>query len=293
VRGIINTRQFVPVGISFGLSAWIGEYMLVDINTCFGTSPKKRVRYADGVTAARMFDEPGRVVPTTQEVDWSLDNLLGIIDQHHVDLALTYSLRGKLYDFVTGNDETWRAAQTRPQLVPIATIDPRRHFGCLEEVERCADRGFRICRFFPDEQGWALDSLPFLHICEALAEYELAIMLPTGGWGQQSRIAELLCPFGVPVVALGATFTVVAESIAVAAAYDNFFCDTSAIHTVESIEGFAQAAGAHKLMFGSNSPASYFESAYDLVEVAQTPDQEKSRVFGGNALRYLRLEGRQ
>ncbi len=267
--------------------------MLVDINTCFGTSPKQRVRYAEGVTAARMFDEPGPVVPTTQEVDWSLDNLLRIIDEQHIDLALTYNLRGKLYEFVTGNHETWRAAQTHPQLVPIATIDPCRHFDCLEEVDRCADRGFRIFRFFPDEQEWAIDSLPFLHICEALAEYGLAIMLPAGGWGQQSRIAELLCPLGVPVVAIGSTFTVVAESIAVAAAYDNFFCDTSAIHTVASIEGFAQAAGAHKLMFGSNSPESYFESAHNLVDVAQVRDQEKSGIFGENALCYLRLEGPQ
>ncbi len=267
--------------------------MLVDINTCFGTSPKKRVRYADTVTAARMFDEPGQVVPTMQEVDWSLDNLLRVIDEHQVDLALTYSLRGKLYDFVTGNHETWEAVQTHPQLVPVATLDPCRHFGCLEEVEHCADRGFRVFRFFPDEQGWAIDSLPFLRICEAVAEYGLAIMLPAGGWGQQSRIAELLCPLGVPVITLAATFTVVAESLAVAAAYDNFFCETSAIHTVESIEGFAQAAGADKLMFGSNSPESYFKSAYNLVEVARVSDQEKHDIFGGNALRCLQLGGHQ
>jgi len=263
--------------------------MLVDINTCFGVSPKRRVRYADAVTAARMFDEPGPPTPTTQDVDWSLDNLLRILDERCVDRALTYSLRGKLYDFVTGNDETVRAAKKHPQLVPVATIDPRRHFGCLEEVERCADLGCSAFRFFPDEQGWAVDSLPFVHICEAIAECGAAIMLPAGGWGRQSRMADLICPLGVPLVALGSTFTVAAESIAVAAAWDNFYCETSALHMVETIEGFVNEVGANKVLFGSNSPESYFESAHGLVEAARLSDEDKLEILGGNARRCFGL----
>ncbi len=265
--------------------------MLIDINTTFGKSPTKRVSYADFVTSARMFDEPALAHPTAQEVDWSLDNLLAILDKHQVDCALTYSRRGKLYDFVTGNDETWQAAQDHPQLVPVATIDPRRHFGCLTELERCIDRGFRAFRFFPDEQGWSISALPFLKICEELAAHEVTVMLPAGSWGQQTAIGQLICPFGFNVVATGATFTVVAESIAVAAEYDNFFCETSLIHTAETIPGMVAELGAGKLMFGSNSPESYFQAAYNLVAAAQLSDADKRAILGENALRHLGLGG--
>ena len=224
---------------------------------------------------------------TTQDVDWSLDNLLRLMDKYDVDRACTYSLRGKLYEFISGNDETWAAAQQHPRLVPVATIDPQRHFGCLEEADRCLDRGFSIFRFFPDEQAWAIDSLPFLRLCEALAEWPVAVMLPAGPWGQQTRIAELLSPFGFPIVAMDATFTTVAESIAVAAHYDNFFCETSMMHTVETIEGFVAEAGSDHLVFGSDSPESSFPSAYGLLNVARITDEQKSRIMAGNAIHYL------
>ena len=267
--------------------------MLIDISTCFGKSPQRRVRHADAVTNARMFDEPGPVRPTTQDVDWSLDNLLTVLDRHQVTRALTYSLRGKRYDFVTGNDETCQAAREHPQLVPVATIDPRRHFGCREEVRRCIDRGFGVFRFFPDEQGWSISSLPFLNICEQLAEHRVAVMLPAGGWGQQTAIANLICPFGFTTVAMAATFGVVAESIAVARQCHNLLCDTSAMCASGAVEAMVAEAGAAKLLFGSNSPEFYFQAAHNLVAEAQISDADRDAILGQNALRHLLPEGCQ
>ncbi len=259
--------------------------MLIDISTCFGKSPKKRLRYANGVTGMRMFGEPGP--PTTQEIDWSLDNLLAVLDKHQVDRALTYSLRGKMYDFVDGNEETWQAGQNHPQLIPVATIDPQRYFGCREEIQRCVDRGFRIFRFFPDEQGWSISALPFLKICEELAEHDVAVMLPAGG---QTTIGTVICPFGFNVVAIGAGYANVTESIVVAAEYENFFCETSLIHTADTISAMVAEIGAHQLVFGSNSPESYFEAAYNLVADAQLSAAHKDAILGGNARQYLPLE---
>lgn len=264
--------------------------MNVDVNTCFGRMPTRRVRYADFVTAARMFDDPAGASPTTQDVDWSLDNLLWLIERHEVDLALTYSLRGKLYDFVAGNHETWLAVRNHPQLVAVATIDPRRHFDCLHEVERCADRGFRVCRFFPDEQGWPVDNLAFLRVCDVVAEAQMGIMLAAGHWGRQSLIARRLCPLGVPVVVTGATFTTVAESMAVVSEYANFFCETSAMHMTDSIEGFVEQIGYGKLMFGSNSPESCFDSALGLIRSARLTESERRAIMWQNAIRHLGLE---
>lgn len=225
--------------------------------------------------------------PTTQDVDWSLNSLLRVLDAHHITQALTYSLRGKFYDFVSGNTETMRAAEMHPNITGVATIDPRRYFGCEEEVERCVDMGFHVFRFFPDEQGWSIASLPFLRLCERMAEHQVAVLMPAGSWGEQTRMARLLEPFGFPVVAIGATFDVIAESIAVAARNEHFYVETSQMHIVDSISGFVREVGATKLMFGSAAPERSFASAYGLVSGAMLNDDSSSQVFAGNARKVL------
>ncbi len=240
--------------------------MLVDINTCFGKTPKRRV-------------------------DWSPATLLSLLEAKAVDRALTYSLRGVLYDFITGNDETWEVCSGHQRLIPVATIDPRRHFGCLEEVERCADRGFRVFRFFPDQQGWAINSKPFLNICEAIAEQRAAVLLPAGASGQQTLIGEVIAPFGFSIVLIGAGYGVNAETYAVTAEYDNVFAETHMFDTPGTIEGLVWVAGPHKLMFGSNSPDRYFGPAYAMVQHAELTEEDRAAILGGNALKCLHLEG--
>ncbi|MGC9316798.1 MAG: amidohydrolase family protein [Armatimonadota bacterium] len=266
--------------------------MLIDTNTCFGTTPTRRVAYADVVTGARMFDEPGPADPTFQDVDWSLENLMRIVDRHHVARALTYSLRGKLYDAAAGNEETWQAARQHDRLVPVATLDPRRDLRWREEIDRCLDRGFRIFRFFPDAQGWTISALPFVRIAEALSAHDVTVMLPAGGWGQQTAMARMLCPMGLTVVATGATFGVVAESIQVAAEHTGFFCETSAMCTGGMIETVARRAGAHTLVFGSRSPEFSFEAPYNLVAAADISQTDRDRILGLNAAEHL-LGGQQ
>ena len=240
--------------------------MLVDINTCFGKTPRKRV-------------------------DWSPETLVALLRERDVDRALTYSLRGVLYDFVTGNDETWEVCRRHEMLIPVATIDPRRHFGCLDEIERCADRGFSVFRFFPDQQGWTVDSAPFLKICETLAEHAVAVMLPAGPAGHQSLVGREVAPFGFNVVLVGAGYGSNAETYAVCTSYDNVFAETHQFASPGTIEGLAWVAGAHKLMFGSNSPDRYFGAARMMVDSADLSETDRAAILGHNAVRYLRLEG--
>lgn len=240
--------------------------MLVDVNTFFGKTPKARV-------------------------DWSPEALVNGLEHHNIDRALTYSLRGVLYDFVTGNDETWEVCQQHERLIPVATIDPRRHFGCLEEVERSADRGFRVMRFFPDQQGWAINSQPFLNLCEEIAETNMAVMLPAGASGQQTLIGEVVSAFGFPVVICGAGYSHHAETYAVCARFANVFAESHMFNTPGCIEGMAWVAGGHKLMYGSNYPDRYIGASYEMVARADLGDEEKAGVFGENAMRYLKLEG--
>ncbi|MFO7946458.1 MAG: amidohydrolase family protein [Armatimonadota bacterium] len=262
---------------------------IVDINTCFGTSPTRRVQYAEVVTAARHFDDPANARPTFQDIDWSLEHLQAVLKRHAVDYALTYSMRGKLYDFVAGNSETHQVTQTDERLVPAATIDPRRHFDCLEEVERCLEMGMKVFRFFPEQQGWTPDGLPFLRLCEELAPHDAAVMLPAGSWGNQSTIARRLADMDINVIIAGATFAAIAESMSLAD-YANIFWETSAMHPVQAIESMVSEAGAERLLFGSNSPEWSFEAASNLLQVADITESDRAAIIGGNAIELLDLE---
>lgn len=241
--------------------------VLVDVNTCFGTLPTRRV-------------------------DWSPQRLCTLLDQTGFDLAMTYSLRGVLYDFISGNDETFAVCEANPRLVPVATIDPRRHFGCLEEVERCDEMGFGVFRFFPDQQGWTVDSRPFLNICEAVAECGAAVMLPAGPSGHQTLIGEKIAPYGFNIIIVGAGYGVHAETYAVTAAYDNVYAETHAFNTPGCIEGLVWVAGPDKPIFGSNSPDRYFGAALEMVRCAELSDEDRTGILGGNAVEVLGLEGR-
>lgn len=237
---------------------------IVDVNTCFGKDPA---------------DSRNR----------SLDLLLEILDKHTVHRALTYSLRGVKYDFVSGNDETIRVCRDHERLIPVGTIDPRRHFGCLEEVERCVDRGVSVFRFFPNEQGWSIDSRPFLRICDELALHGASMMLPAGTAGQQSLIADTIADYGFPVIICGAGYSTMAETIAAVATHANVYCESHLINTPGTIEGITWVAGPDRIMFGSHSPDRYFGAARHMVACAQLDDETKADILGRNAAAALGL----
>jgi len=74
---------------------------IIDINTIFGFWPRKNA-------------------------DISLGTLLKLMETKAVTRALTLSARGIFYDFIEGNNETFRACQNNQRLIPAATVNPYR-----------------------------------------------------------------------------------------------------------------------------------------------------------------------
>lgn len=236
--------------------------MLIDANTCFGLS-------------------------ATSQLDYSLETLLGLLDRHGVDRALTHSLRGVDYDFVSGNEETLQASRQHPQLIPVATIDPRRHLGCREEVRRCAEAGFAAFRFFPDKQGWPIIFQPFLDLCELIAQAGLPVILPAGGNGQQTLIAERLALLGLRVLLIGAGYSTNAETAAVLARYAGFYTESHVYDTPGTLETVGEFGGYDRLVFGSGLPDRNFGAARQMGLAADFTERRRSDFFAGNVLRFL------
>ena len=235
---------------------------IIDINTYFGPSDRAGVR-------------------------WTLDDLLGLIDRYEIDRALTLSLRGVYYDFVAGNSDTMQVCRQHSHLVPVATIDPRRYIECLDEVRRCVDEEVRVFRFFPDVQGWPLDHVHLLRICEVIAEKGAAIMVPGSVAGAPSTAARLLGDLGVPVVILGVSYNTLAEVLASMETSEHIYCDGHVFDTPGAFELVRDVGGPHRAMFGSGIPERYFASAYYMVQHAQLSDEERDAVLYANAARAL------
>lgn len=222
-----------------------------------------------------------------RDVAWSLDELLRLLDQHHVDRALTCSLRGVHYDFLAGNVETRAATRQHPHLIAVATLDPRRYLDCREEALRCLGEGLRLFRFFPDVQGWPVDGLHFLRLVEVIAAGGGALLLPGAAGGGPSLAARVLGDFGLPVVLLGAGYSVFGELLAALVTCDNLYCDVHGLNTPGSCELICREAGEGRLMLGSGLPERYFSSAYLLVQRAGLSQSQREAILGGNAARVL------
>jgi len=235
---------------------------IYDANTAFGSSPSKRA-------------------------DWSLPTLLKILEQHRVERALTASLRGKYYDFVTGNDETLEACRNHPVLLPAATVDPRQYLDCAEEVRRCVDHGFLAFRFFPDSQGWPLEWLPFFEICELIAQHNLPIILPAAPAGTITAAGRHLAPYGVRVLFLGAGYSLMAEVMAAIKQYPRFYFDTHLLDTPGAFEVLCQAGGAERIAFGSGTPERYFESALNMLNAANLTPEQQGKISRDNLREFL------
>jgi len=238
---------------------------IIDCSTFFGFWPKKRF-------------------------DLSLGRLKSLLDRNGVLKALVSSMKGVFYDFKEGNDETISAASGDDRLVPVGTIDPRRYLGCLDEVERCAELGVRIFRFFPEYQGWPVDYLPFTRIVERLADRGIPFIFPASlPLGSVSRIFDLARSTGATVVIDSVNYTTFSEMLFAMKGCERIYCVTSGFTTPDAFELFIGEVGADRLVFGSGAPIMPFSRAYLPFERANIDPDARRSISTGNIERLIGL----
>ncbi|MFQ5809793.1 MAG: amidohydrolase family protein [Armatimonadota bacterium] len=254
------------------------------VRHCATRAPEGRNVVPEIVDAVTSFGSyPGK------QVDWSLEALLGILQENGVDRALSLSLKGVYYDFEEGNDETLAVSREHPVIVPVATIDPRRHLGCIDEVGRRAEQGFRVFRFFPTEQGWPWDFLPFRNLLRELAKYDVRLMLPVAGNGAITALFDPLeahAP-GVRTLLTGVTYSNLAELLAALEATDRLYTDVHMMDSPNALELIADEVGVERIIFGSNSPEREFRSALNVVTYASLSEADKRKVLAKNVEAFL------
>ncbi len=229
----------------------------IDVNTVFGAWPKRRL-------------------------DASSSALLSRMDRANVDTALACSIRGWLYDFQEGNDETVRVCATSAErLIPVATICPTRYFGMIEEVDRIVSLGFRVVRFFPTEQEWQITQRPFGRLLAKLAETDLILMVPsTEGF---TTIANVLGGMRNPVIIETIrAYPTLADMIVCMQDTPNLYVEMHMIGSVDFVETLVQEVGEQRLLFGSGAPLQAISAATVPIERACISESAKARIFAGN-----------
>lgn len=230
-----------------------------------------------------------------RDTDVSLDKLLTSMREYGVGAALSYSLKGVSYDFVEGNDETLEASKAHPEILPVATVDPRRHIGVVEELEKRKNQGFVAVRLFPESQGWRIDSVLFRPILRELERLQMPLILTCQGAGTASDIVRALGDSSIPVIMCTVGYFNLAEAIAACKERPNLYMDTQINDAPDSLAVAVDAIGAERLVFGSNSPSCSMRASLNLVAEAELSDEQKQMIFAGNLSRILGIrvpEGR-
>src|SRR5205823_4233765 len=125
-----------------------------------------------------------------EKVDLSVDTLQAAMRARNVSRSLAYSAKALFYDAGEGNDDTVAVCGQRPELLPVAVLDPRAYPACLEEARKRMAQGVRVFRFFPDRHGYPIDFAPAAELLEELAGQ--VVIVATGRMGVPTALARLV-----------------------------------------------------------------------------------------------------
>lgn len=219
--------------------------------------------------------------------DLSLKSLLAAMGAHGVGKALSLSLRGAYYDFSEGNDETARAAASEPQILPVATVDPRKCIGCAEEIRLRAEQGFRAFRVFPETQGWPINYLPFLDLLPEFEAAGLPLLVDASTPGTATQLAQAVGGRNIRIILLGVSYDTMAEAIAAARALAGVFVETHRLGAPDAFEVMAERIGVERLVFGSCAPLCCPQSALEAVARCALTESERSKILSANLKNLL------
>jgi predicted TIM-barrel fold metal-dependent hydrolase len=220
---------------------------------------------------------PGR------RVDISLERLLGLMAHYGIDRACVCSARGVCYDYEEGNAETVEVTQRHSNLIPVMTIDPRRHLGCVEEIRRRVNEGFRLFRLYPDYQGWSLNSPSARRVIDLLQDAGAILMLG----GSADLTIPIVRDLRIPVILTGAHFYQLADVLAYSNELPHVHLTTRFLIGPGAVKTFVSNVGHERLLFGSHAPLAYLASALRMIESTILTPEQRAAIMGGNLERLM------
>ena len=228
-------------------------------------------------------------VHPTHRLDMSIERLVREMDRHKIAASLTLSAIGVFDSYAVGNAATLSAAKANNRLVPIATVNPKNYFGSAADMQAVRSQGFRIVKFYPAEQGWAIDSAAFGEILKQLAPLKMPLMVDAPNPGEPSAIGCMAADYPAPVILCSVSLDTLAEALAVMTERQNIMLETHDIHVPGALAMVAGRVSADRIVFGSGAPRLSIASSLHYVLSSELSDDDEGRVLGGNIKRILEV----
>lgn len=219
--------------------------------------------------------------------DMSATRLVMALKNHGVSRSLAFSTVGALHNHGDGNAETLRICSELPELIPVATIDPRGYFGSAGMFAKLMEQGFKMIRFFPKLQEWDLDHAAFGDILDDLGALDLPVMIQARETGYPSALAGNLVGRRNTFILEGVSFENMAEAVSVMNKHDNLMVDTCELRVPGAMRFLVDQVSADRVVFGSGCLRSSLAAALGYVMESEISDEDKAKILGGNIKRLL------
>jgi predicted TIM-barrel fold metal-dependent hydrolase len=240
---------------------------VIDVSVLVGASPLLQPAAAYGIDAAQRE-----------------------LTAHQISTALLATRTGATYRTEVGNDLALSAAGSHAglQILPLATLNPRQYLDWPAELDRALAAGVAGIRFFPDEQGWTLDSEAFQAMTRRVRG-RLPLLVPVSQFGDASRIGRATAEIDGPVVLVGGHYTQLGDCLAALKRWSHLHLETSRLGQFRGVETVVSEVGAERLLFGSGTPARPIQASLNAVLAAHISDREKRAILANNSSRLFGL----
>lgn len=253
--------------------------MIIDTNAYLGNWPFRRLRYNTPDTLLERLGRAG--------IGWawvaSLDAVM-LIDAH------------------AANEPLAEAVADRPELLPLATLNPTLPGWERDLARLVEDFGFRGIRLYPNYHGYPLDDGQLAAVLGAAAD--LGVFVSVAVRMSDERQHHPLCM--VPAVDIGPLPTLaaahpqapiivvnagrgdIAPLLSAVRETPNLHFEMSHFESVEGVETLGRELGIERVLFGTHAPWYYPESAVlKVMRECDFTDEGREAILRGNALRLV------
>ena len=247
-----------------------------------------------------LYSQPKAKMVTAKE-------LVASMDEAGVDLSVVLNIGWGSHELcVETNDYILESVSRHPRrLVGFCGIQPRAGDAAIAELERCAKAGARgMGEVRSDTQGFNLaDKATMKPLIDTAIKHDLIFLThssePVGHQysGKGSITPDILYSFilAFPDLRLvcahwGGGLPFYALMPEVAKALTNVFFDTAAtvfLYQAQIFEQVSDIIGSDKILFGSDYPLIPQSRIMTQIQAAEFPEEDKSKVLGGNAQKLL------
>lgn len=227
-----------------------------------------------------------------RRLDATLETVTAVAAAHGITHQVVCCIRGIFHDFVRGNDETLRVCAADACLAPAATVNPLQDFDGASEIDRLAEAGVRLFRFFPEYQGWDYRLRAWRGLLRRIRDAGGVAMTSArvGGHLEAGAVSQLLAVLedtGVCCALTGVYYGNLGEVLDAARAYPRLYIETHLLNGPDSIEVAAAALGAGRLIYGSGAPLHYTASSLLPLQHCALAPAAREDIAGRNLARLL------